>query len=1844
MGAKKAKFDVSLTPQFPAYVGYADYYFSTPASLIIRNDGAENLLLDVRIGNKDGLFAAFEKEVEIPFESSVELPAAVLSPLYLSECDELTPCTGSASLLIGGKEIASAQFPITALPFDWWEGLLGNTERLAAYVRPAMPESTVLLSDAGNRLKVWGSDRLNGYENADKNAVRSLFAAVFAVIKGKLFQSTGEIDCTKPLSCMHEGLLKERRASALELAVLACSCLEAAGLNPVLAVGKTDAGVGVWLHKSCFLDSVTDDRETVSKYLSDGVNNLAFFDAEDLFSDKKGSYTISEGHFKTKLSKGRYEAFVDIRRCRMGGVKSCPMRGKGIAGYEIYKEEDTGDSAPAPLPAYHKLSLDGKQPRNRRWERRLLDLTGKNALLNFTGKNALHIVSSGTDETVLALEKDLRLKGGDETAPPFGDRTEGQKRELIRLEQEKGVFRVYESQEKTSEIADRLFRKNREASEETGARILYLAIGFLCYIRENEERYAPLVLAPVGLKKARGTDDFSVTEGKEYFVNATLLEFLKQEYNIDIRGLGGNVSSLKPAEILAMVRAETARMKGWKVVEDVYLAALSFERFLLWNDLRCSSEEFGANPLFSALVEGKYEGNGGSAPEEDAANPADLFIPLPSDSSQFSAISLSDAGESFVLHGPPGTGKSQTIANIIANAVAKGRRVLFVAEKKAALDVVKKRLDGVGIGDFCLELHGVKADKAEALRSIERTLSLTGGEDLGYAAGASETEKLRRELLAPMHALHKKRRLGLSVYRAIVGYLENKNAPDIVDIESSFYDSLTEQKLIEYKNMILSAAAAAKECGGVSSSPFENVNLTSYSQTLRDKVFCASEVVIAESRHLKAFLSLFLEFYRQRVSALTERKIKGLASLAKDLLAGRYDKYFATETESFSRFYGANRRLDGCLAYYFKYFKALVEPDDRAELAAVREGGDWKLYRGAKSTLKKLSRVALAPIAEEDVPKFLITLADIADASDRVAECDLSKTFCDRFGRINYKRRAEFLDDLYKLHESAASLFLDYNPEAFISMCCRAASGYTAPVLEGYVKAADSFFAALDRFLSVTNADRQKNRDEDLPDFYAQKAGALIDNIDMLSNWCMYRATAQTLKKSGLNFLADALESGRLKVENLLAGFEKNVYKNFLETTIPSDAALSRMTAGTLEDTAEKFRIAQENFNRLTRTHLREILISRLSDEALGSEKSTFYRLSKGNLRGSSLRALFEEIPTLLGVAAPCMLMSPITVAQYLRPRANLFDLVVFDEASQMSTAEAAGSIARGKAAIVVGDPKQLPPTSFFHADATDEDEIENEDLESVLDDCLALGLPERHLLWHYRSKHESLIAFSNSMYYGNRLCTFPSPDALEQKVKLIETDGLYDRGGTKRNKKEAEALVSEVVRRLKDPLLSRSSMGIVTFSSAQQEELEKVLSKAIAANKLEEAAYEREEPLFIKNLENVQGDERDVILFSVCYGPDQTGKLSLNFGPLNQSGGWRRLNVAVSRAREEMLVFSSMTAAMIDPRKTSSTGVANLKAFLEFAEKGRTTLAVKSSDVRMGTGIGKFIAREIETLGYECRVDVGASDFKIDVAVIDPKDKNRFILGILCDGNDRFSVKDRTILQPQILKRGNWNILRMNSVSYFNNPKREIKRVKDMLDRLTGAPRRAGAWLAKVKKPYKYVKTSAAETLSFLTDNNDGEISARLIEIVSAEEPISRAFLKKRLLSSFGIEKSSARAESKLDQLIDGCKFKKERAAGVEYLFKSPRATALGKVRTEDDSRLRRIPEDFTVYEIASLVKAALEERISLYLSEINEIVGQVLKVRMTERMTAFVRDCVLWGESQGLFVCSVSDRVSLS
>lgn len=1863
---------IVLEGELVSAVSYANYYCRMPlftAFKIFNNGEAAAENVTVSIAGTTGLILPAELTIaEIPAESGMEITAEnILNPKYLADIDEPETCTVQVKLFIGKALISELNADVCALPIDYWGGLSGNVEMLCSFVRPKLADCQKVLAEAGQQLKTWGySAEWSGYSGNDKNAVRNAVAAIYTAVRRQNIEREQMGDISGNISTGNiTKLVSGKKATPLEMALFALSCLESAKLNPVIVLGKNKIGVGVWLYESCFTTTTQDDMSIIEKYVADGVNNLCILDVDDMFAHKNASSTTCEAHFNAALRGGQFEICIDVKRCRIGGIFPLPLKVKSGKSYELLSlDEFSYDEKPKELIDAAKYALDKTSTKDRNWQRRLLDLSMKNNLLNFRyDKDSVHVASAalssfcekldeGEKFTLLpnaARASEVKWFGVDQNIKNLG--------ELISIELSSGNMRTYCTSETLNEYCTALIRKARIAEEEVGAKSLSLALGFLKWKHEGEkeEKYAPLVLLPVTLKRTK-TAGITLEKGDEYQVNTTLLEFLKQEFGIDVRGVEGQ--NLTPSEIIAVFRSKTATLKGWEVYEDVYLSQFTFARYAMWSDVKNNVETYKKNALIASLLSNtnKLANNSLCGEREDDSDPAAVLTPLACDSSQYAAVAESAKGTTFVLHGPPGTGKSQTITNIIANAVDSGKRVLFVAEKQAALHVVKKRLTDIGIGEFCLELHsGKSADKTEIVRSIENTLALTGSYDGDKFRSVAERIKETRETLQkPLAALHKKRRLGVSVYEGILYYLQNKNAPELVNIESTFYDSLTKKRLEECESMLLTAQAAAKECGGVHRSPFDNVNLVACNDRIKNSVLFSAEVVMAELKHFKNYLGLFLDTFNQKISTFTYKKLENLIEIVTVLKEESLNNFFSCDEEQFYKFFNANMRYDSEVKHWLSNFKTLPDLGKLASQIEVELDNWGENYRSSKvllAVIKRINRCGKGEIPEKDEVEWIKRAYEIEQAKAMIlSNTNLSSNFLALGGGINDKKREDFMRPLYNLHRLCAQTFMDYNADAFNSVCVSSVDGYLNPLLTGLLSAAIAFVKSTDSFCKVIRADKTTFADEDVFDYYSAKCGALIDNIDMLPAWCMYKATAKKLNDGGLVFITDAMESGRISGEQILASFRKNVYRNFIQTNIPADDCLSAFSANVLDETAASFSVMLEEFAKLTREKIRADLISRLpakeTEGSLALEMMAFQRSVKGNMRGVNLRTLFNEIPELLKVVAPCMLMSPTTVSQYLPSDPDLFDMVIFDEASQLPTCEAVPSLARAKSAVVVGDPKQLPPTSFFMGNGQDEENLEAEDLESVLEDCLALGIPEKHLNWHYRSKHESLIAFSNIMYYSSRLCTFPSPDALDSKVKLeYIQNGVYDRGLTKCNRQEAEALVAEVVRRLRDEKLKRSSLGIVTFSTPQQVYIEKLLAKAVAENGLEDAAYDREEPVFVKNLENVQGDERDVILFSVCYGPDKYGKISLNFGPLNQFGGWRRLNVAVSRAREEMVIFSSMRYSMIDLSRTTSRGVAGLKAFLEFAEKGRTNIAVKSDEIIINkNGIGKYVAEELSNYGYDCRCDVGVSDFKIDVAVVDPANKHNFILAVLCDGTTNFSVKDRSVMQVQTLKRNNWNVIRLYSINFFNNPKREIKKIKEYLDKLTSNSKAASI---SFKKPYKVAKVEekSADANYILCGENDAEIIKAIKAVVAAEEPISCQFLIKRTLSLFGIYKSGVKLESKLRSLIEKCEFSSAELLGNVYYYKTDKFSSFDKYRVEEKTQLRSSDTDYTPYDVIALIRGILLNKVSLYSDELISTVFRELCVpRTSDKLTSFVNACIDYGVEQGLFIRSISDRISLA
>lgn len=1833
----------------------------------------------------------------LPKDRKVEIDLRLfqLSPYVLGGLTEPVKGTFTLRLSLGDKPLAEQRFETELLPPETYAGRDSYPELLAGYVKPKQPSVTQVLKDAQRVLKEWKMpSELGGYEGCSKNAVRQKAAAVFTALQAyELKRSDLILNTDRPVPLKSYLKIKEDGiCSDLEMALFFAACLEGAGINPLMILSKESAMVAFWLTDTCLMECVSDDMSLLKKRMSDGINEIVGVDISSLYAGAGLNFAGSEKSCVNRLNlkNDQWDEIVDIKRCRLGGIRPLPEKVALGGKQELVDEEDMRIGAkPKDIREQSiELSVKGKATRERQWERRLLDLSLRNSLLNFkANSNSLHIVSVNIPDLSAALLKgqDLSVEeiphdstGMLKKAPDFGGtfQTETLK-ELIRIELSHGRLRSFSEGKAMEGTLSTLYRRDRTALEETGVGTLFVAAGFLKWAEDayDQPKYAPLILFPVQMLKKAGGKGYAVKmREEECHFNSTLLEFLLQEFGIDIRGLG----ELKPGEvdftdILSAVSRAVMHMKGWVVSEDVYLASYSFSRFLMWNDIRYHMEDFSKNKIVQSLINNRSELSNKELriPDLDVDRdfkPDEILTPIRADASQFSAVAASMSGKSFVLHGPPGTGKSQTITNIIANAVYHGKNVLFVAEKMAALSVVKKRLDDIGIGDFCLELHSNKVNKCEVADKLVRTLNLPKAKKTkAFAYAAENVSEMRKALNAEIEALHTPGKLGISVYQGILRYEENKGAPDCMDIESTFFDSLTPESFEKYESMLSEVTAAAAECGEVYRSPFEDIALYDYSEELREKVLCTCRVFREEIARLSHYADMCFDTFRHRVRKLTRSKLNALVNLCSMLTEtdSPYRKIFGSEQnlkcvdllKEYSRLY---KKYDKLNKDYLNWYKSLIEPTDdlkvlRADYNDFRH--DYKRSRPLKNLVKRMDRMAKGRLDEVKRAENIDLFLDIYETRDLLKEQANRVAEVFAGGKTLSKAAAEdMLQKLDELYRTAEDLFSEYDFDAFNSVCIRMYRSFPNGYLTALLRAHTDFLSAERAFKSLLSLESDYSAlDEDILDYYSGKAAALIENIDLLPAWCKFRKACREMEQKGLTFALRPLLDGRIKSDALISGFRKKFYEYFVQTSIRENETLSRFSGGEMDEKIDKFRKVCNDFEELTRTEIRQRLLEGLpspdTEGVLSLEMLQLSRLAKSGMRGYTLRKLFAEIPNLLSKVAPCMLMSPITVSQYLEPKYGLFDLVVFDEASQMPTSEAVGVLARGKNVIVVGDPKQLPPTTFFTTDYSDEENPENEDLESILEDCLALGIPEKHLLWHYRSKHESLIAFSNSMYYGNKLHTFPSPDALESKVTLRHVDGVYDRGETKQNRKEAEALVAEIVRRLKDPELNRYSIGVVTFSTAQQDIVEDLLSDALIKEKLENRAYNREEPIFVKNLENVQGDERDVILFSVGYGPDKYGKLTQNFGPINQAAGWRRLNVAASRARAEMIVFSSMTAGMLDLSKSNSKGVAGLKAFLEFADKGKTALALRQDSVELPQkSIGYFIAQQLKSYGYECVCDLGVSDFRIDCAVCDPKNKKNFILAILADGTCAYhstSAKDRTVSQVQTLKMLGWNVYRLWTLNFHYNPKREAKRIKDYLDKITGnaVARKRGKVVLKYRIDYRTaaLKTVLVDSDYLFKAENEKVILQKLSGIVAAEQPIAKSLLIKRCLTVLGILRSGVKINRRMEELLAKLTLPTEELDGTVFYYRDDTFRSCDFFRAEDPSKLKRAENEICPYEIVAAVRSVLEERISLQESDLVKEVAAAMNLKLTGPMEDRIRFSVSLAMKKGYLTLTNNDYLTL-
>ena len=587
-------------------------------------------------------------------------------------------------------------------------------------------------------------------------------------------------------------------------------------------------------------------------------------------------------------------------------------------------------------------------------------------------------------------------------------------------------------------------------------------------------------------------------------------------------------------------------------------------------------------------------------------------------------------------------------------------------------------------------------------------------------------------------------------------------------------------------------------------------------------------------------------------------------------------------------------------------------------------------------------------------------------------------------------------------------------------------------------------------------------------------------NLARLQDLAAFNAGAEIALKEGLQEVVTVAAIDSAAATSLTRWFERAWYESIVETALSERPALRNFDGQLHEGRIERFKSIDRqsleyNRGRVASAHRRRAsrpnqLPSRLvrSDSAPGAdlvrERQNQLRVLQREIqkraRHKPIRQLLNEAGRIIQDLKPVFMMSPLSIANYLDPDSVAFDLVVFDEASQVRPVDALGALLRADKAVVVGDSRQLPPSSFFDRmvqsnDNDDEGESVTADIESILGLFASRGAPSRGLRWHYRSRHESLIAFSNQEFYDGELVIFPSPDAGRQATGLRFhhlPDAVYDRGRSAANQREAEAVAKAVMEHaVTAPGLS---LGVAAFSQPQARAIEDRLEVLrLQDDSAEEFfATHPKEPFFVKNLENVQGDERDVIFISVGYGRDPTGQVSMNFGPLNNQGGERRLNVLITRAKHQCHVFANLRADDIDLSRTRSVGVRALKKFLAYAETGVMPVDVPyQSDFSVDSPFQREVARRLESLGYQVHQEVASGGKFVDIGIVDPQRPGRYIIGIECDGasyHSSHSARDRDRLREEVLEGLGWRLHHVWSTDWFTNPERELGRTIEAIEK----------------------------------------------------------------------------------------------------------------------------------------------------------------------------------------------------
>ena len=1235
------------------------------------------------------------------------------------------------------------------------------------------------------------------------------------------------------------------------------------------------------------------------------------------------------------------------------------------------------------------------------------------------------------------------------------------------------------------ELQKRLYYINNQAKtmlQEQGYNILYLAIGFLEWKDKSKPRQknkAPLVLIPVSMERKKVGESFNLEwTGEDIQTNislkAKLLEAGIEFPDFEFKRYGEVVD-----HYIASVKRAVSRMDGWDVNNEVALGFFSFTKFVMYNDLNPEAWEDNVDLTKNELIQAIFnpaKNDQESFREEEIDSRLEyqnMYQVLDADSSQIAAIQDVKAGRNLVVEGPPGTGKSQTIVNLIAELLAEGKSVLFVSEKMAALDVVKDRLTGVGLGKFVLELHSHKTRRKKFLKDLQKATNVRAQEPLNIDQTIRKLETLRRQLDDYSQIIH------MPAFAVNLSPFQLYGMKESADDHFARKDTL--MPLVRFENP---ETVTLKDLDDMK---IALENLAELYQTISKEnpwSKCAPKSLLpADLREIEMLINDTLHALD---NFLVER--------------GRvYDIYGIKQPDTLNEFQNSLSAFEIIKSQNAELIDASIlksgawnSNNDDAFLL-IRELEKYQKYAGA---LTKFNQ----SIFQADIDRLIYELQHLSTKRFRFFS---NKQYIELVERYYAVPVPDSIDEIIRdLQQAKAVIHIRKTLEANNALGQKYFGGYwhlnanpndlkaiarwmnefTALVREGtfsqntidlmskdlfdinperdladYIDSGEEFVRVLSRLKDKLNPRSKlifKRETGDVPfEAWKEQLYNWRGQLSSLHLWSQYLNTKNALKSSNAKMFVDSIEKRNIKKYDIEALVEGNFADSLLNILFVENQELATFVGELHENRIREFKDLDKKILTLNRKRIYHKLNSNIPKIFGGTENPQAKILAGEFTRKSGhmpVRKLLEKAGGMIKQIKPCFMMSPLSIAQYLDPTNEelQFDVVIFDEASQVKPEDALGAFMRGKTAVVMGDTQQLPPTSFFDqmSDAdSDEEEATSLDMESILHLC-KLSFPVKMLKWHYRSRHESLITVSNREFYDDDLLVYPSPSHSDPELGLkfhYNPNTQYLRGASSKNPLEAKDVVDEIFNHF-EKYGDTKSLGVGTFSVAQKN----AILEELEVRRKEHPEYEplfsdnKEERFFVKNLETIQGDERDVILISVGYGFDQDGKMSLNFGPLNQDGGERRLNVLITRAREKCVVFSNFKAYDMNLTANPPYGVKSLKEFLEYAEN--LTLGTHSVDELSKEPFEDAIASFLQENGYMVDKHIGCAGFRVDLAIVDDENPGKYILGITTDGKMYASSKvarDRDRLREQVLTGLGWKLYHLWSTDWYRN--RDLGRKK---------------------------------------------------------------------------------------------------------------------------------------------------------------------------------------------------------